>query len=204
MVAGAALIGLLLAGLPLMSFMGGGADSDDDHEDDGTDTADDAPRQGDADEDTDVPVDSEFVFRTIEATIDRFRPGTDTLTITSDSWDLRLSALDGAEGGAALEVDRAGEVAILRFAGLSEVPLADIHLKVAEPGEAPVIVPLSDAAEPEPVLRPTAPDAPEDAAPAQVAEQPLSPADPDTPDATPGPADPGEPLRPTDPDAPEA
>jgi hypothetical protein len=203
-VAGAALIGLLLAGLPLMSFIGGGADGDDDHDDNGAEAVDNAPPHDDPHRDTDVPVDYEFVFRATEATIDRFRPGTDTLTITSDSWDLRMSAIGGGEGGAALEVDKAGDIAILRFAGLSEVPLADIHLKVVEPGEAPVIVPLSDAAEPETVLRPTAPDAPEDAAPAPVAEQPLAPADPDNPDAQPGPADPGEPLRPTDPDAPEA
>jgi hypothetical protein len=204
MVAGAALIGLLLAGLPLMTFMGGGAEGDESHGDDGVDGADDAPASGEVHEDADVPVDYEFVFRATEETIDRFRPGTDTLTITSDSWDLCLWVFDDTEGGATLQIDRAGENAILRFAGLSEVPLADIHLKVVAPGAAPVVLPLSDAAEPETVLQPTAPDAPEDAPPDPVAEPPLAPTDPDTPDTQPDPADPSEPLRPTDPDAPEA
>jgi hypothetical protein len=206
MVAGAALIGLILAGIPLMSLMGGDSAGDEDVRDDGdgaTDAEEKGSSPGDGRADQDIPVDYEFVLRAGSETIGGFRPGTDTLTITADSWRMDLSTVD-ADEGATLEVERDGEIAVLRFAGLSEVPLKDIYLNIVEPGEAPVVLRLSEAAEPEPILWPTAPDSPDDPTPAPVAETPLAPTDPDTPDTPPDPPGSSEPLLPTDPDAPEA
>jgi hypothetical protein len=202
MVAGAALVGLLLAGIPLMSLMGGNAGGEDD--DIGTgdgDAPEDTALSGDALEDPGVPVDYEFVLRAGDETIAGFRPGIDTLTITADSWELTVSASEDPEDGALLEVERGGVTAVLRFPDLAAVPLNDIHLNVEVPGEPPVTVPIADATEP---LVPTAPDAQEDAPPAPVSGPPVAPADPEAPDVPPAPADPSAPLLPADPDAPEA
>ena len=229
MVAGAALIGLILAGIPLMTLMGGEAavDRDDDPGGDpggdpsgdrdgdapASDSTEDAhpvapaqedPQQDDPLRGEPIPVDYEFIFRAGDQTVAGFRPGTDTLTLTSDTWDLRLAHIDGGDGGAVLEIERAGEVAALRFPGLAEVPVSDIYVNIAENGDAPVVLPLSEVVEPAPVLQPTAPDAPEDPPPEPIKGMPVAPADPDATDALPDPIDAGPPLLPTDPDAPEA
>jgi hypothetical protein len=229
MLTGAWVLALLLAGVPLLA-MGGGSEADGDDGDDGArqsedgdagDTPDpsdgpapeaevteDTGGEGTGDEDALPPTDYEFLLGTGgDHRIDGFRPGTDTLTLTSDGWDFELYDLGDDGTGPAFEIARGEDRSVLRFPGLSGLPLDDVFLRVAEPGAEPVHVPLRDAllpdGEEDTVLAPTDPDAPDtlpdDAGDGDV----LAPADPAEPEE-PGEDDwSGAVLAPTHPDAPD-
>jgi hypothetical protein len=215
MLTGAWILALVLTGAPLLAFAGGGDADAQDGDDDGAPPQDDGldevqgvagPDEDPPDEEA-LPTDYEFVLgRGGAHDIAAFRPGTDTLTLTSDTWDFDLYDLGDDGTGAALEIHLGETRSILRFPGLAVLPVDDVHLHVAAPGQEPQRIALRDALEPDEgdVLDPADPDAPDDL-PADAADaSPIAPSDPDAPDAPPAHAGPEDVLMPTDPDTPEA
>ncbi len=212
MLAGAWVVALLLAGAPFLAMMGGSGDDADAEEaevaeppETPVDTAD--PEETGALKDMAVgpPTDYEYILhRPGEHVIEGFRPGVDTLTLTSDKWDFDLFDLGPDEEGARLRIDHGGDFSILRFPGLTALPLDDMLLKVTVPEDTPTVTALRAALVPDDlVLAPADPDAPDDLPDDPSPDSGLSPTDGDEDeDDPPDPAE-GEPLLPTDPDAPE-
>jgi hypothetical protein len=213
MLTGAWILALFLTGAPLLALAGGGDADAPDRDDDGAPPQDDgrdevqgvAGTEGDVPEEDAPPTDYEFVlWRGGAHDIAAFRPGTDTLTLTSETWDFDLYDVGNDGTGAALEIHFGETWSVLRFPGLAALPVDDVHLHVAPPGQEPQRIALRDALEPEEVLAPTDPDAP-DVLPEDAADgSPIAPSDPDAPEAPPADAGPADVLTPTDPDAPEA
>lgn len=223
MLTGAWILALLMAGAPLLAMAGDTeAESIDEDEIEGPEDdlreersdqlaeADPMPEakpepEPEAEESV-PPTDYEFILGSggDHAVVD-FRPGTDTLTLTSDTWDFDLYDLGDDGTGPAAEIASGEERSILRFPGLDALPVDDIWLHVSEPGADPQRIALRDALHPEgdDVLAPADPDAPDDLPP-DVSEGPaLAPADPEAPDDRPESEGSGGVLAPTDPDAPE-
>jgi hypothetical protein len=219
MLTGAWLLALVATGMPLFAMLGSGG-TEDDPEDAGRNPPDEAPQEKisheaalGAEDDTNtegppLPTDYEFIVDTGgDHVIEGFRPGTDTLTLTSGDWDFDLHDLGPDEEGAALRIDYREGTAVIRFRGLDVLPTADIHLKVAQPGEEWLRVALLDALWPDdgegtPLL-PTDPDA-DDALPDDPSLQgPLAPLEPEEQDIPPDPIKGVAILLPTAPDAPE-
>lgn len=213
MLTGAWLLALLMAGAPLAAMAGGGDGGDgEDHGKDPSDPseadpADTAPEGADPGAESTLPTDYEFILCTGgDHVIAGFRPGTDTLILTSDSWDFDLFEAGSDEAGVALEIRMHDSRATLRFPDLGTLPFDDIHLHVAPPATDPIRIALRDALEPEEgtALQPADPDATDELPAHSPAAPPLSPTDPDAPeDDTPAPAE-GAPLAPADPDRPDA
>jgi hypothetical protein len=229
MLTGAWILALLAAGAPLLA-MGGSGDPDtdviEDAPPDSEDTHGGAPEAGgpqedatgETDEDADaeadetvaddipLPTDYEFVLRNGgDHAVGGFRPGTDTLTLTSESWNFDLYDLGHDGDGAALRIVSGEMTSTLRFPGLSALPVADIWLNISGPGAEAQRVPLRDMLYPDEdvPLAPADPDAPDTPSFDPSPEPPLTPTDPDAPDEADGDDDPGEVLPPSDPDAPE-
>lgn len=215
MLTGAWILALLMSGAPLLALAGGGGEASDDEDEPGEEKQDDsagvdetlpAPDPEPPEEDP-LPTDFEFVLGAGgDHEIAGFRPTVDTLTLTSDTWDFDLYALDDEGEGAALEVALDHSRSVLRFPGLASLPLDDVYLNVAEPGGTPQRIALRDALYPaeEDVLSPTDPDAPDRLLDNSSASPPIAPSDPDEPDVPPEDDGSGQALAPTDPDAPEA
>lgn len=204
MLAGAWVVALLLAGAPFLAMMGGSGDDAEAGEDDAELTE---PEESGVLQDMAAmpPTDYEYLLhRPGEHAIGGFRPGVDTLTLTSDSWDFDLFDLGHDGDGAGLRIDHGSDTSILRFRGLTALPLDDIFLKVTLPGTPPALVALRDAlASEDPVLAPTDPDAPDDLPDDPSPDPGLPPADGESDEDEPPGPDGGAPLLPTDPDAPE-
>jgi hypothetical protein len=135
--------------------------------------------------------------------VEGFRPGTDTLTLTSETWDFDLYDLGNDGTGVASKScwERSGRSSASRARAL---PVDDVHLHVSEPGEEPQRVALRDALSPEgDVLAPADPDAP-DEMPEDDADRGRDRAGrPGRPDVPPDAPDPERCLRRPIPDAPE-
>lgn len=216
MLTGAWILALLMAGAPLLAAAGGGGDESDDPAEapdppqDEAAEADAEPSAqaptGETEEDLRLPTDFEFILGSGgDHDVDGFRPGTDTLTLTSGTWDFDLYDLGDEGNGAALRIAFGAESSLLRFPDLGSLPIDDLYLKVLEPGAEAQRIPLRDLLDPETedVLAPTDPDAPDERPEPDLSGPPLSPADPDAPDALPPDESAGPVLSPTDPDAPE-
>lgn len=211
MLTGAWIIALLMSGAPILALAGGAdAEAEDkgDGEDDLAAEQQEPDSSGDgAREEAEPPTDYEFILELGgNHGIEGFRPSTDTLTLTSDTWDFELYDLGDDGNGAGLEIVLGDERSILRFRGLAAVPVDDVYLHVSEPGEPPQLIALRDTLNPaeDEVLAPADPDAPDELPPSTPEGSPVAPSDPDTPDALPDAPWSGEPLAPTDPDAPES
>ena len=215
MLTGAWILALVLTGAPLLAFAGGNDADARDGEDDSPPPQDDAldelpgvagPVEVPPEEEA-LPTDYEFVLgRGGVHDIPAFRPGTDTLTLTSGTWDFDLYDMGDDGTGAALEIHLGETRSILRFPGLAALPVEDVNLHVAAPGQEPQRIALRDALEPDEddVLVPTDPDATDQLPPDAADAPPVAPADPEAPDVPPADAGPADVLAPTDPDAPEA
>jgi hypothetical protein len=220
MLTGAWIVALFLAGAPLAAMAldetteRDGDETDPAGEDaltedrqdlvDPASDADSAADAGEGEEEAVAPTDFEFILGSGgDHLLEGFRPGTDTLTLTSDTWDFDLYGLNDKDTGAALEITLGEERAILRFPGLDAVPVDDVFLDVTEPGAEPERVALRDALLPEDdrVLAPTQPDAPDRLPEGASYWSPIAPADPDARDDVPEETARGEVLAPTDPDA---
>jgi hypothetical protein len=206
MLTGAWLLALLMAGAPLVAMAGGN-----DWDDDGADASDpaevevqDAADRDAAEEGAPPPTDYEFILGSGgDHSVPGFRPGTDTLTLNSDTWDFDLFDLGVGGGSAALEILLGDARSVLRFPGLDALPVDDIFLYIAESGAEAEFVALSEALHPEDddALQPTDPDAPDIPPDPPSFDPPLPPADPDAPEDALHAPDDAEPLAPTDPDA---
>jgi hypothetical protein len=223
MLTGAWILALLMAGAPLIAMAGGtetegvGDDAAEDPEDDiaversdelaEADPPHEPEEEPDAEGEDDVPpTDYEFILGSGgDHTVEGFRPGIDTLTLTSDTWDFDLYDLGDDGTGPAVEIAMGEDRSVLKFPGLDTLPVDDVWLHVAEPGSEPQRIALRDALHPaeDDVLAPADPDAPDDL-PTDASDGPaLAPADPDAPDDQRDQTGSGEALAPTDPDAPE-
>lgn len=216
MLTGAWILAILMAGAPLLAAAGGGGDDSDDSaeapdppQDEATEVDPDDPvpaEPGETELETRLPTDFEFILGSGgDHDVDGFRPGTDTLTLTSGTWDFDLYELADDGNGATLQIAAGAERSLLRFPDLQSLPIDDLYLRVLEPGAEAQRVPLRDVLHPETedVLSPTDPDAPDQRPEPDLSGPPLSPADPDAPDALPPDEAAGPVLSPTDPDAPE-
>jgi hypothetical protein len=215
MLTGAWILALVLTGAPLLALAGGGdmdaRDGDDDGappEDDASDVVQDLARPDEeSSEEGALPTDYEFVLGQGGAhDIAAFRPGTDTLTLTSETWDFDLYDLGEDGTGAALEIHLGETWSILRFPGLAALPVDDVDLHVTAPGQEPQRIALRDALEPDEddVLAPADPDAPDDLPANDADAPPIAPSEPDVPDAPPDDAGTADALAPTDPETREA
>jgi hypothetical protein len=157
-------------------------------------------------EDALPPTDYEFILGSGgDHRVEGFRPGTDTLTLTSETWEFDLYDLGNDGSGPAFEIVQKEIRAILRFPGLGTLPVDDVYLHVSEPGAESQRVALRDALFPEEddALAPTDPDAPDEMPDDPSTGPALAPAHPEAADAPPEDSGSREVLAPTDPDAPE-
>jgi len=135
-----------MTGAPLLALAGGGVEADDDggpadlpEDDPAEDTGDGTAPVAAPDDPGEAPppTDYEYVLGSGgDHGVDGFRPGTDTLTLTSETWDFELYDLGGDGDCAALEIVLGEMRSILRFPGLDMLPVDDVYLHVAEAGKA--------------------------------------------------------------------
>ncbi len=140
--------------------------------------------------------------------IQDFEPGTDLveMDLTSVQGDLFFDMNEGPEGAAVSFSVGPQDVSTLFFEGLDEVPVADIHLTMSDPGTGELYeMSLSEALEEEAGLPPD--DPADDGVVDPDGEGPDSPVilpdDPDVPDMPGGVTPDGPVILPDDPDAPD-
>ena len=189
----------------------------DDAEDDMVEAEEDASDNGSL---LDEPGTDYVVDGTVPANdIEGFEPGKDTATLQLADWDANLEVRNAEDGSVQMDyMGTEGPVSVT-FAGLSELPAADINILITDPetGEDTVVCLLDCLTDPSMLtpaeteedvaelesLDPLEPELPVPDVSPEDALQPLSPIDPDTPDV-PGVDLPDvSPLGPVDPDVPD-